>query len=73
MLEVFLKYAKDLSMDLEAKDGMGRTPMHYMFQSRLKQEVLQFIEVARNEYSIEFDLNVTDHEGKTPIQMSIEF
>ena len=70
MIELVLKYAKDLSFDLEARDNKGRTPLHYLFRSKPKKEVLQFLKLAKNEYNIDFDLKATDHKGKTPIEMS---
>ena len=44
--------------------------MHYMFQARPKMHVLQFLQLAKTEYNIEFDLKVTDHDGKIPIELS---
>ena len=70
VVELLLKYAKDLSIDFEARDNKGRTPMHYMFQARPKMHVLQFLQLAKTEYNIEFDLKVTDHDGKIPIELS---
>ena len=70
MVEVFMKYAQDLSINFEATDDQGRTPLHYMFQARRKSEVLAFIEVAKHDYNIEFDLKVKDHTGLTPIELS---
>ena len=70
MAEVFMKYAQDLSINFEATDNQGRTPLHYMFQARRKSEVLAFIEVAKHDYNIDFDLKVKDHTGLTPIELS---
>ena len=69
-VEVFLKYAKYLCIDFEATDDKGRTPLHYMYQTRSKEEVAQFLESAKKEYNLEFNINALDHDGKTPIQLS---
>ena len=69
-VEVFLKYAKRLRIDFEATDRRGRTPLHYMYQARSKKEVAQFLEAAKKEHNLEFNINALDHDGKTPIQLS---
>ena len=70
VIEIILNYTKELSIDLEAKNSDGRTPLHYLYQTRSKANVTQFLEAVKNEYNIQFNLNVTDNEGFTPQQLS---
>ena len=70
IIAVILKYSKDLNINLNIKDDKGRTPLHYMFQVRSRKEVKKFLRHVKNEHNIEFDLDSTDQNGKTPIQMS---
>ena len=71
-IEVILKYAKEFAIDFEVKDRRGRTPIHYVFASKHKpkKQVEWFLEVAKNEYDIEFNLNVRDLLGRTPQELS---
>ena len=70
MIEVILKYSKDLRIDFEAKDKEGITPLHYLYWSRAKEDVELFLKAAKEEYGIEFDMNAKTHKGFTPSQMS---
>ena len=71
-IEVILKYAKEFAIDFEVKDRRGRTPIHYVFASKHKpkKQVEWFLEMAKNEYDIEFNLNVRDLLGRTPQELS---
>ena len=69
-IEVILKYAKEFAIDFEVRDRRGRTPIHYSFKHNSKEQVEWFLEVAKNEYDIEFNLNVQDLFGRTPQEMS---
>ena len=68
MIEVILKYAKDYGIDLEARNSSGRTPLHILYQTRSDESVLQFLEDAKKEYNIEFDVNAKANDGLTPQQ-----
>ena len=70
LLEVILKYQREANLDLEARDSHGRTPMHYLYLTKPKNMVEQFLQVAKNEYNIDFDLTAQDDEGDTPPDMS---
>ena len=70
LIEVILKYSKDGNIDLEPRCNMGRTPLHYLYQTRSKNNVDQFLRAAKEEYNIEFDLNARDSDGLTPPEMS---
>ena len=61
---------KYLCIDFEVTDDEGRTPLHYMYRARSKKEVAQFLEAAKKEYNLEFNINALDHDRKTPIQLS---
>ena len=67
-IEVILKYVQDLGIDLNAIDNVGKTPLHYLYSTRNKSLVSQFLEAAQNEYGITFDVNIADRYGRTPIQ-----
>jgi len=67
-IEVILKHVKLLSIDLNAIDNDGKTPLHYLYSSRKQSLVSQFLEAAQNEYGISFDCNIVDRHGRTPIQ-----
>ena len=71
-IKVILKYAKEFAIDFEVKDSRGRTPIHYLFafKHNSKEQVEWFLEVAKNEYDIEFNLNVKDLLGRTPQELS---
>ena len=69
-VEVFLKYAKHSCIDFEVADKKGRTPLHYMYQARSRSEVAQFLDAAKKEYNVVFNINALDHDGKTPVQLS---
>ena len=57
VLDVILKYAKELDIDLEVRDGEGQTPLDYMYARRSKEQVKQFLDAAKKEYNIEFEFN----------------
>ena len=71
-IEVILKYVKILGIDLNAIDYEGKTPLHFLYSSRKKSLVSQFLEAAENEYGITFDVNIVDRYGRTPIQYANE-
>ena len=66
-IEVILKYSHHLNIDLEPRCNKGRTPLHYLYQTRSKKYVEAFLKAAKEEYNIEFDLNVQDKDGLTPL------
>ena len=65
-IEVILKFTKELEIDLEATDDQGQTPLHYLARGESERLVEQFLEAAKNEYGIEFNVNAMDNNGKTP-------
>ena len=67
---MILKYSKEAKIDFNARDNRGKTPLHYLYQSRAKENVERFMTAAKEEYGIEFDQNATDNEGCTPAQLS---
>ena len=71
LIEVFLRYAKDLGIDFGATDNNGRTPMHYLYHAKPAELVAQFLEAAKREHDIEFDLEWKDLDGKVPLQYSM--
>ena len=69
MTQYFLKAAKKYGIDLEARDNKGRTPLHYLYAScDSSGEAEDFVEEAKNDYNIEFNVNAVDCNGRTPIQ-----
>ena len=71
-IEVILKYSHQIydNINLEPRCSKGRTPLHYLYETRSKKYVEQFLKAAKEEYNIEFDLNAQDKDGLTPPQMS---
>ena len=65
------KSAKEVGIDLEARDNRGRTPMHHMctWEFNIKISVEKFLEAAKKEFGIEFNLEATDEDGKTPFEL----
>ena len=64
-----LKYAKEVGIDFEMRDNRGRTPMHYMCKDSTKRDVYRFLIIAKQQYEIEFNLEATDEDGKTPFEL----
>ena len=52
-IEIILKYAEDLDIDLNVVDDFGRTPLYYLDRERDEECVRQFLDVVRNEFDIE--------------------
>ena len=51
------------------RDYKGRTPLHYLYAScDSSGEAEDFVEEAKNDYNIEFNVNAVDCNGRTPIQ-----
>ena len=73
-LKLVLKYAKDVGIDLEARDNRGRTPLHHMCASKYneKEAIEMFLKMAKKEFGIEFNLEATDEDGKTPFELCPE-
>ena len=69
-VEVILKHAKELEIDLEATEWQGRTPLHYLYETKPKEHVEWFLEFAKKDFGIEFNVNAWDHKGKTPKQLA---
>ena len=67
---MILKYSKEAKIDFNARDNRGRTPLHYLYHSRAKEDVERFLTAAKIDYGIEFDQNATDNDGHTPAQLS---
>ena len=71
-IDVILKYAKKLGINLEATDFQEQTPLHRLCHElggRCKTCVghfEDFLALAKSEYGIEFNLNATDNVGKNP-------
>ena len=71
-IDVILKYAKKLGINLEATDFQEQTPLHRLCHElggRCKTCVghfENFLALAKSEYGIEFNLNATDNVGKNP-------
>jgi len=70
VIEILLKYSKDGNIDLEPRCNKERTPLHYLYQTRSKEYVDQFLKAAKEEYNIEFNLDARDINGITPPEMS---
>ena len=70
-IRFLMKYAKELGIDLEARDNRGRTPMHHMCESKYnpKKCVERFLQIAKKEFGIEFNLEATDEDEKTPFEL----
>ena len=70
-IDVILKYAKKVGINLEATDNEGSTPLHRLCQRNYlqysKKDIEHFLEMAKAEYGIEFNLNATDNDGQTPM------
>ena len=64
----FLQFAKDLNIDFEASDNIGRTPLHHLYKARGRLLGDKFVAAAKKKYGIEFNTNATDQFGKTPRQ-----
>ena len=85
-VEVILKYSKEAKLDLEARCNKGKTPLHYLLETRNEADVelkiphyshflwitktLRFLKTAKEKYNIEFDLDARDNDGLTPRQMT---
>ena len=69
-VEVILKYSKEAKLDLEARCNKGKTPLHYLFETRNEVDVERFLKTAKEKYNIEFDLDARDNDGLTPRQMT---
>ena len=70
--EAFLKYASKVPIDFEAVDNDGETFMHIMFKKRSHDYVTKFIEEAKNEFSVELDLTITNNNGLAPPEVEYE-
>ena len=82
-LSIILEYAKKMGINLEATDNDGRTPLHHLCRSPLRRELSRrsasdpkarietFLEVAKIQYGVEFNLNATDNDGKTPMEFCV--
>ena len=55
---------------MEARCNKGRTPLHYLFETRNEADVERFLKIAKEKYNIEFDLDARDNDGLTPRQMT---
>ena len=74
-----------MGINLEATDNDGRTPLHHLCRSPLRRElsrrssdpkapkarIEKFLEVAKIQYGVEFNLNATDNDGKTPMEFCV--
>ena len=69
VFKIVLKYAKEVGIDLEARDNSGRTPLHYVCEKNTKKVIDRFLIMARTEFGVEFNLEVTDGDGKTPFEL----
>ena len=70
MTHYFLKAAKEYGIDLEAKDNKGKTPLHYLYEScDSSEEARYFLQVAKNNYNVELNVDAVDYKGRTPIQL----
>lgn len=60
--------------DINARDHMGRTPMHYLcsYTPILKQNEYQFVQAVDYLLANDADPHVTDTENKTPLQCMCE-
>ena len=54
-IEIILKYAEDLDIDLNIVDDFEKTPLCYLDRERDEECVRQFLEVVRNEFDIELN------------------
>ena len=66
---VMVKYGKEVGIDFEARDDKGKTPMHHLCQANHDEKVQKFLRVAKNRFNIEFDLEATDENGATPLEL----
>ena len=68
-VKVFLKYAKQVGIDFEVSDNVGKTPLHRMCLRNYEEDVRSFLTMAKEEYGIRFNLEATDKEGKRPLDI----
>ena len=60
IMMLVLKYAKEVGIDLEARDNRGRTPMHHLcdygyYQEEWEECVKKFLKMAKYKFGIEFN------------------
>ena len=67
-IDVIFKHREEAGIDLEATDNSGRTPLHYLCSSRCEEYVRHFIDTAKEEYGLQFNLDAKDNDGRTPFQ-----
>ena len=69
-IDVVLKYAKQVGINLEATDSNGRTPLHILCRElkNNSSQIKNILKLAKEKYGIEFDLNAMDKDGKTPME-----
>ena len=68
-IDVILKYAKKIGINLEATDNSGRTPLHLLCENLRCLRVRHFLQLAKSEYQIEFNLKAVDLNRKTPMDL----
>ena len=72
-MDLMLKYAKGVGIDLEATDNKGMTPLHTLYEANHKENheyVKAFLKLVKKEYKIEFNHKATNEDGKTPSELS---
>ena len=57
--------------DWSVKDSMGRRALHYLVQSDLTGEMLQWL-VDKKDNGFELDLNVMTDGGVTPLMLAVK-
>ena len=68
-IDVILKYAKKIGINLEATDNSGRTPLHFLCENLRCLRVRHFLQLAKSEYQIEFNLKAVDLNRKNPMDL----
>ena len=73
-VNVFLKFAKRMGINIEATNNDGKTPLHKLcenIQGLVGKEkyIDNFLRLVKTEYGIVFNLKATNNAGKTPFEM----
>ena len=68
-MKLFLNNIEKFGIDINAKDNLGRTPLHYLCMHQCAKKAQMIIDYAKEKgLKIIFE----DHEGKTPMDLGME-